>query len=52
MKAVFVEEEMFLVFAISTFLFLCGLGILMWTETKSTRRDEVAVNPMFSKKHR
>jgi type IV secretory pathway TrbD component len=43
---------MFLIFAILTFLFLGGLGILMWTETKSTRRNAAAVNPMFSRKRR
>ena len=47
---VLLEEEMFLVFAIPMFLFLCGLGILTWTETKSLRRDETAVDPMFSRK--
>lgn len=43
---------MFLVFVVSAFLFLCGLCILMWTEAKSTRRNEAAVGAMFSKKRR
>jgi type IV secretory pathway TrbD component len=52
MKAVLSEEDMFLVFVIPMFLFHCGLGISMWTETQSTRRNAAAVDPMFSKKRR
>ena len=43
---------MLLLFTIPTSLFLCGLGILMWAETKSAKRNEKAADSMFLRKRR
>ncbi len=43
---------MVLLFAIPSFLFLSGLGIMMWAEERCTRRSENEVNPMFARKRR
>jgi len=43
---------MVLLFAIPGFLFLGGLGIMMWTEAKCSRRNEDAEDPMFGGKRR
>ena len=44
--------KMVLLFVVPSFLFLGGLGIMMWAETKCTRRNEDARDPMFGGKHR
>ena len=46
------ERKMVLLFVVPSFLFLGGLGIMMWAETKCTRRNEDVRDPMFGRKHR
>ncbi len=43
---------MVLLIAIPGFLFLGGLGIMMWTDAKCTRRSDNKVDPMFGTKRR
>jgi type IV secretory pathway TrbD component len=43
---------MTLLFAIPSFLFLGGLGVMMWVEAKSTRRNENERDPIFVRRSR
>jgi len=43
---------MVLLFAIPSFLFLGGLGFMMWAEAKDGRRNESVRDPMFVRKNR
>ena len=43
---------MILLFVIPSFLFLGGLGVLIWAEAKDVRRDENGRDPMFVRRSR